>query len=169
LAVAGEVAPGRRGRILEVGHEHLGPGVQRIDDHLRIGRAGDLDAAVLQCGRDRRHRPVALADGAGVGTEIRQAALVEKRLTPAARGQPRLPARLDRPVQRYQQAQRTGRQQRGLAGQLGGQGDARGRARRGVCGNGLGDGGHWKFLRVSGLQRAVATTYLTKQFLQYFL
>jgi DNA-binding transcriptional LysR family regulator len=40
--------PSRAERVLEVGHEHLRAGVQRVDDHLALDRAGDLDAAVLQ-------------------------------------------------------------------------------------------------------------------------
>ncbi len=46
----------RRRRILEIGHEHLRAGVQRVDDHLAIDRPGDLDAAVLQCGGNRARR-----------------------------------------------------------------------------------------------------------------
>ncbi len=45
------VLPGRRVRVLEVGHEALGARVERVDDQLAVGRAGDLDAAVLRSRR----------------------------------------------------------------------------------------------------------------------
>ena len=50
------------GRILEVGHVAVGAGVQRVDDHLRVDRAGDLDAAVEQRRRQVGDAPVAVAD-----------------------------------------------------------------------------------------------------------
>jgi len=43
-----ELIPGRRCRILEIGHEDLGAAVQRIDHHLRVGWPGNLNAAVEQ-------------------------------------------------------------------------------------------------------------------------
>src|ERR1700733_3663188 len=52
---------GRR-RVLEIGHEHFGAGIERIDDHFAIDGAGDLDPAVEKIGRYRSDRPVALAD-----------------------------------------------------------------------------------------------------------
>ena len=71
------VFPGRRVGILEIGHEDLGAGVQRVDDHLAVGRAGDLDAAVLKVGGDRRDLPVAVADVLRLGQEIGQRAGIE--------------------------------------------------------------------------------------------
>ena len=47
--------------------------IERIDDHLAIGRAGDLDATVLQVGGRRRDPPVAVAHRAGLRQEVRQA------------------------------------------------------------------------------------------------
>ena len=52
----------RRVRVLEVGHVRIGARVEGVDDHLRVDRAGDLDAAALQRRRDRRDLPVAVAD-----------------------------------------------------------------------------------------------------------
>ena len=46
-----DVLPGGRVGILEVGHEDVGAGVQRVDDHLAVGRPGDLDAPVAKVGR----------------------------------------------------------------------------------------------------------------------
>ena len=65
-----DVGPRRRQRVLEVGHEPARARVQRVDDHLAVDRAGDLDAAVLQVGRRGGHAPVALADlpGARAGS-----------------------------------------------------------------------------------------------------
>ena len=70
------VLPGRRVRVLEVGHEALGAAVQRVDDELAVGRAGDLGAAVLVVGPRRRDLPVAVADLGRLGQEpVRLAAL----------------------------------------------------------------------------------------------
>ena len=71
------VGPGRRVGVLEVGHEDLGAGIERVDDHLAVDRAGDLDAAVQEVGRDRRDLPVALAECSRLGQEIGQLAGVE--------------------------------------------------------------------------------------------
>ncbi len=48
-----DVGPGRRERVLEVGHEDARAGVERVDRHLGLGRPGDLAAAVVQVGRRR--------------------------------------------------------------------------------------------------------------------
>jgi hypothetical protein len=70
--LAGEaVLPGGRVRVLEVGHEHLRAGVERVDDHLPVDGAGDLDSPVLQLGRHRRDAPVALAQVARLGEKVR--------------------------------------------------------------------------------------------------
>src|SRR5215467_10412227 len=66
-----QVLPGRRVGVLEIGHEDIGAAVQRIDYHLAVGGAGDLDAAVPKVLRDRRYPPVAVADCLGLGQEIR--------------------------------------------------------------------------------------------------
>ena len=64
--------PGGRIRVFEVRHEHAGAGVQRIDDHLAVDRAGDLHAAVEQVLRDGRDRPFRFADVGGFGEETGQ-------------------------------------------------------------------------------------------------
>ena len=56
---ADAVLPRRGVRVLEVGHEAPRSRVQRVDHHLPIDRAGDLDAAVGEVRRGRRHAPVA--------------------------------------------------------------------------------------------------------------
>ena len=49
--VAGDdVPPGRRERILEAAHEDARARVEGIDDHLRVGRARQLDAPVVEIG-----------------------------------------------------------------------------------------------------------------------
>jgi hypothetical protein len=42
------VVPRGRVRILEIGHENTGAGIKRVEHHLAVGGAGDLDAAVLK-------------------------------------------------------------------------------------------------------------------------
>ena len=105
LAVHLIVEAGRRG-ILEVRHEHLRTGVQRVDDHLAFHRTGDLHAAVTQCGRDRPHRPVRLADRGGVGAEIRQLAGVPACLARPAGGQQFAAAGVEAVVQVGEEGQR---------------------------------------------------------------
>ena len=56
-----DVRPGRRERVLEAAHEHARARVERVDDHLGVGRARDLDAAVVQVVRSARHGPLGLA------------------------------------------------------------------------------------------------------------
>ena len=66
LLAADDVLPGRRVRVLEVRHVDPSAGVEGVDDHLAIARgAGDLDAAVLEIGRDGRDTPVAFANLTG--------------------------------------------------------------------------------------------------------
>ncbi len=62
--------------VLEVGHETVGAGVQGVDDHFAVHRAGDLDAAVLQVFRDGQHLPVALAHRFGFKHKAREFAAV---------------------------------------------------------------------------------------------
>ena len=68
-------------RVFEIRHVHFGAGVERVDDHLAIDRAGDFDAAVLQVGRDWRDPPVATADVGRLGQEVGQLAGIEPLLT----------------------------------------------------------------------------------------
>ena len=75
-----DVRPRRRERVLEVRHEDLGPGVQGVDHHLRLGRAGDLDPSVVEVGRCRGDRPVRLADVGRGDEEVRPDAGVQLRL-----------------------------------------------------------------------------------------
>ena len=70
-----------RGGILEVGHEHLRAGVQRVDDHLALDRAGDFHTAVLQSRGNGGHGPVAFADLPRIWPEVRQDARVVTGLT----------------------------------------------------------------------------------------
>ena len=68
---ADDVGPGRGRGVLEVGEPHPRARVQRVDRHLRRRRRpGDLDAAIDEGGRRRRHEPVAVADAAGRRCEV---------------------------------------------------------------------------------------------------
>jgi len=71
------VAPRGGVRVLEVGHEGLRARVQRVDDHLAVDGAGDLDAAVEEVARERGDLPVSGADVRGGGEEVRELAGVE--------------------------------------------------------------------------------------------
>ena len=71
------VRPGRRVRVLEVGHEHARTRVERVDHHLAVDRARDLDPPVGDLVRRRRHPPVAGAHLRRLRQEIRQLAGIE--------------------------------------------------------------------------------------------
>ena len=65
-------------RTFEVGHERLRAAVQRVDDHLPICGAGDLDAPVLQARRGGRAEPGGVrADVRGLGEEVERLAGIE--------------------------------------------------------------------------------------------
>ena len=64
------VVPVRRVRVLEVGHVHFGAGVQRIDNHLAIGRAGDLGTTVLQIGGNRCDGPLGFTYWRSLGQKV---------------------------------------------------------------------------------------------------
>ena len=74
------VAPGRRVRVLEVRHEDVRARVERVDDHLPLGRARQLDPPLLEILRGGRDRPRLIADAAGLGEEVEAAPGVEGRL-----------------------------------------------------------------------------------------
>src|SRR4030095_7627278 len=71
------VPPSRRVRVFKICHENLCAGIQRVDNHLAIGRPGDFDPAVLDVARDRRTLPVAFADLFRFGQEIEPFALMK--------------------------------------------------------------------------------------------
>ena len=85
-----QLVPYRRGGVLEIGHENFGARIERVDDHLGVGRAGDLDPAVLEVGRDAGDGPFALADVARLLEEIGQIARIELRLPLEPPGEQRL-------------------------------------------------------------------------------
>jgi len=81
------VLPRRRVGVLEVGHEHVRAAVERVDHHLAVGRAGELDPAVLQVARNRADGPVRFADAAGLGQEVGKPSGVELGLAAGAQRQ----------------------------------------------------------------------------------
>ena len=89
------IRPGRRGGILEIGHKHFCARIQRIDDHLAVNRAGDLNPAIQQIGRNRRNRPIAFADMLGLGKEIGQFAGIKALLAHHARLEQCLACRIE--------------------------------------------------------------------------
>ena len=79
-----DVLPGRRERVLEVGHEDLRARVERVDHHLAVDGPGDLDPAVEEVGRSRRHAPVRTRGRHAFRQEVGEHAGVELGLTLAA-------------------------------------------------------------------------------------
>src|SRR5262245_24156120 len=74
---ADDVGPARRSGVLEIGHVDLRTGIQRVDDHLAVDRAGDFDAAVLQVAGRGSDVPVGGADRSSLAQKIRASALIE--------------------------------------------------------------------------------------------
>ena len=72
-----EVEPGRRGGVLEVGHEDPGPRVERVDHHLGVDRSGDLDPAVGHVDGHRVDDPVRLPDMPGLAQKAWLLPIVE--------------------------------------------------------------------------------------------
>src|SRR5271170_2021534 len=99
-----------RFRVLEIRHEDLRAGIERIDDHFAIDRAGDLDAAVQQIGRNRRDLPVGFPNGAGFGQKIRRLARVEQFLPFGAARERREPPRVETTMQLGEEGQGVGGQ-----------------------------------------------------------
>src|SRR5262249_24874121 len=86
LLSADDVGPRRRVRILEVGHVDAGARVERVDDHLAVDRrTGDLDAPILDVGRDRSDAPVRFPHGTCLREEVRELAREDSSLTLVAR------------------------------------------------------------------------------------
>jgi hypothetical protein len=102
--------------------------VQGVDDHLAIDRAGDLDAAVAQVGRQRRHLPVAAAHVPGFAQEVRQPAPVQVSLQARPPGQQLAAPAVEGPVQGGDEVERLGGEE---GGTLGGQRGEDFHARRG--------------------------------------
>ena len=104
------VVPARRVRVLEVRHEHARAAIERVDDHLAVDRTRDLDAAVLDVGRDRRAGPVAFADRARLGQEVGQLAGVELGLPRGAPREELVAPSAERALQLGHERHRLGRQ-----------------------------------------------------------
>src|SRR5213076_163427 len=90
------VLPGGRVRILEVGHEDVRARVERVDHHLPVDRARDLDAAAPEVARGGRDLPaVVLADMSRLFEEVGQRAGGELALALRAAGEQLEPARVE--------------------------------------------------------------------------
>src|SRR5579864_1141779 len=88
------VLPRRRIRILEVRHENIRAGIERVDDHLAIHGPCDFHAPVEQILWNRRDRPLGLADMGRLGKEVRQLASIDLPLANLAPGEEFLPTLL---------------------------------------------------------------------------
>ena len=103
--------PGGGGRILKAGHEAARAAVQRIDHHLAVAWARDLDAPVGQIGRCRAHLPrTVVADGAIFRGKADEAFLVDPRLALISGAQQALAGGLIHAVKLRNEGQRLGRE-----------------------------------------------------------
>ena len=105
-----DVLPERGVGVLVVGQPHLRARVQRIDRHLRVGRSGDLHAAIHQTWRGLGHPPLRLADVLSLVEKLQQPA---RRQLPLPLVPPReqlATPRVEGPVQVGQEVQRLRRE-----------------------------------------------------------
>src|ERR1051326_953486 len=63
--------------VSKVSHEHFRAGIECIDDHFAIGRAGDFYPPIAQVRRDRRANPIAVADVFCFRKKIERSAAIE--------------------------------------------------------------------------------------------
>ena len=105
-----------RGGVLEIRHEHLGAGIQRVDDHLAVDGSGDLDPPVEEVGGDRGDRPVAVANSLGLRQEMRQLAGVEQFLPRRSPREQLTAAAVETTVQVGEESERLGRKDFRLPG-----------------------------------------------------
>ena len=125
------VGPRRRAGILEVRHEHLRAGVERVDHHLAVHGPGDLHPPVVQVGRGWRDRPLR-GSHAGRGrreVERRARRMVRELLTPRrSGGQQLLAARVEPAMEVGHEAERPGGEDRVVVRAAWcGEGEARGK------------------------------------------
>ena len=105
-----DVRPGGGEGILEVGHEDRCARIERVDQHLRLGRAGDLDAPIVEVRRRRRHPPGAVPALDRVREEVGHLARVESRLPQPAVSQEPLALGIEGPMQLRDEVERLRRQ-----------------------------------------------------------
>ena len=77
----------------------FGARVQRVDHHLPVDRAGDLDASVLDLRRHGLDAPVALADALRLGQEVGQLAVAQPLRSRLPRGEQLAPPRAELALQ----------------------------------------------------------------------
>ncbi len=110
LVADDDVAPGGRERVLEVRHEDVRAGVERVDHHLALDRPGDLHEALGQVLGDGGDLPVAVADLLRLGEEAELLSAIELALPLRAAGEELLAPRVQLAVQPLDQRQRLARE-----------------------------------------------------------
>jgi hypothetical protein len=77
LLAADDVRPGRRERVLEIGHEDASARIEGVDHHLRLGRTGDLYPPIVEVLRCRGDGPLGGAHVGGCDRKVRQDARIQ--------------------------------------------------------------------------------------------
>jgi len=93
-------------RVLEVRHEDVRAGIERIDHHLALDRTGDLDVPFLQIGGCRSDLPVARPDLGRLRQELEGAARSELSITFRPLLQKLLPPGVEGAMQLLQEGER---------------------------------------------------------------
>ena len=107
---ADDVGPVGGVGVLEVGQPDASAGVEGVDGHLALGGPGDLDAAVGEVLRDRRHRPVPGPDLGRLREEVEAPGLGDRGPARDAGLQQLVTARAEAGLQVGEELQRLGGQ-----------------------------------------------------------
>ncbi len=94
-----DVLPGRRARVLEVGHEDARARVESVDHHLPVDRTGDLATPVGEVGWRFGNTPLRLANFPRLREEPGILARVQAELTLLARREQLEPPRVELAVE----------------------------------------------------------------------
>ena len=120
VALSGDhVLPGGREGILEVAHEDLRPGVEGVDHHLALHRAGDFGPPVVEIGRCGRHPPGPFADADGFADEIGKGSSLERAAASPPGLQQRLTPGAEATLEIGHESESLGRQDPGRVGKRG--------------------------------------------------
>jgi len=108
-----QVVERRGGCIFEIGHEHIGTAVERLNHEVTGNRAGDLGSTVGEVGGSTRDRPAARADVGGVGAELGTKAVIDASLALDASLEKPAASRLEHRVQGAEECECLVGEQRG--------------------------------------------------------
>src|SRR5205823_11856968 len=100
------VAPGGGERVLEIRHEDVSAGIERVDHHLALDRPGDLDEPLLEVLGTARDLEVGVAYLLGFRKEIELLASVQLHLAGRPLGEKLFPPRVQFAMEPFDEGER---------------------------------------------------------------